>query len=86
MIHGVSVVTPFPVAGSRWQVSLNMSEDAKLFVGSLSWNTTDETLSQAFQAFGDVAEARASTPSARTRPRLCPAVPHARVHGLLEDA
>ena len=30
----------------------------KLFVGSLSWDTTDESLRQAFEAFGTVREAR----------------------------
>ena len=36
------------------------SEDmgSKLFVGGLSWNTTDETLRVAFEAFGGVREAR----------------------------
>ncbi len=29
----------------------------KLFVGSLSWNTTNEGLRQAFEAFGEVEEA-----------------------------
>ncbi|TFK64520.1 hypothetical protein BDN72DRAFT_846506 [Pluteus cervinus] len=28
----------------------------KLFVGNLSWNTTDETLLEAFSAFGDVVD------------------------------
>jgi len=30
----------------------------KLFVGSLSWDTTDQSLMQAFEAFGEVREAR----------------------------
>jgi cold-inducible RNA-binding protein len=30
----------------------------KLFVGGLSWNTTDAGLRQAFQQFGDIAEAK----------------------------
>ncbi|HMV65523.1 MAG TPA: RNA-binding protein, partial [Myxococcota bacterium] len=30
----------------------------KLFVGGLSWNTTDEGLREAFERFGDVSEAR----------------------------
>jgi RNA recognition motif-containing protein len=30
----------------------------KLFVGGLSWDTTDESLRQAFQRFGDIAEAK----------------------------
>jgi cold-inducible RNA-binding protein len=30
----------------------------KLFVGSLSWGTTDETLRRAFSAFGEVTEAK----------------------------
>ena len=33
----------------------------KLFVGSLSWNTTDDGLYQAFSAFGDVTEAKVIT-------------------------
>ena len=33
----------------------------KLFVGSLSWNTTDEGLLQAFEAFGEVTEAKVIT-------------------------
>lgn len=34
-------------------------EGGKLFVGSLSWGTTDESLQNAFSGFGDVVEARA---------------------------
>ncbi|KAH6951789.1 RNP-1 like RNA-binding protein [Fusarium tricinctum] len=30
----------------------------KLFIGGLSWNTTDESLQQGFAAFGEVTEAR----------------------------
>ena len=30
----------------------------KLFCGGLSWNTTDDTLRQAFEPFGDVHEAK----------------------------
>jgi cold-inducible RNA-binding protein len=33
----------------------------KLFVGSLSWNTTDESLREAFARFGNVAEAKVIT-------------------------
>jgi RNA recognition motif-containing protein len=33
----------------------------KLFVGSLSWNTTSEELQNAFQACGDVVEAKVVT-------------------------
>jgi len=33
----------------------------KLFVGSLSWNTTDEGLLQAFEQFGEVTEAKVIT-------------------------
>ena len=33
----------------------------KLFVGGLSWNTTDNGLLQAFQQFGDVTEAKVIT-------------------------
>jgi RNA recognition motif-containing protein len=34
-------------------------DSAKLFIGSLSWDTTDQSLQSAFQSFGDVVEARA---------------------------
>jgi hypothetical protein len=33
----------------------------KLFVGGLSWGTTDQSLRQAFEAFGEVTEARVIT-------------------------
>jgi RNA recognition motif-containing protein len=33
----------------------------KLFVGSLSWNTTDEGLHEAFAPFGEIAEAKVIT-------------------------
>ena len=33
----------------------------KLFVGSLSWNTTDEGLMNAFSAFGEISEAKVIT-------------------------
>eukprot|EP00002_Diphylleia_rotans_P007451 TRINITY_DN169_c0_g1_i6.p1 TRINITY_DN169_c0_g1~~TRINITY_DN169_c0_g1_i6.p1 ORF type:complete len:159 (-),score=20.27 TRINITY_DN169_c0_g1_i6:967-1443(-) len=33
----------------------------KLFVGGLSWNTTDDSLREAFARFGDVTEARVVT-------------------------
>ena len=33
----------------------------KLFVGGLSWNTTDDALRQAFERFGEVAEAKVIT-------------------------
>jgi cold-inducible RNA-binding protein len=33
----------------------------KLFVGGLSWNTTDETLRAAFEPFGTVTEAKVIT-------------------------
>jgi RNA recognition motif-containing protein len=33
----------------------------KLFVGGLSWNTTDETLHAAFARFGEVTEAKVIT-------------------------
>ena len=33
----------------------------KLFVGGLSWGTTDETLRRAFEAFGEVEDARVIT-------------------------
>lgn len=43
---------------------------AKVFVGALSWDTTDGALKDAFQRFGDVVEARVrarslTIPSAR---------------------
>jgi len=33
----------------------------KLFVGSLSWDTTDESLMKAFSAFGEISEAKVIT-------------------------
>lgn len=33
----------------------------KLFVGSLSWDTTDQTLGDAFKRFGEVVEAKVIT-------------------------
>lgn len=33
----------------------------KLFVGGLSWNTTNSELQQAFEAYGAVAEAKVVT-------------------------
>lgn len=36
-------------------------EDAKLFVGNLSWNTTDSTLGAAFEHYGTVIDARVIT-------------------------
>lgn len=33
----------------------------KLFVGGISWNTTNDTLRQAFEAFGQVTEAKVVT-------------------------
>ena len=33
----------------------------KLFVGGLSWNTTDDTLRQAFERFGEISDARVIT-------------------------
>lgn len=33
----------------------------RLFVGGLSWNTTDEGLREAFEEFGDVADAKVIT-------------------------
>jgi len=33
----------------------------KLFVGGLSWNTTDDGLRQAFERFGQIAEAKVIT-------------------------
>ena len=33
----------------------------KLFVGGLSWNTSDEALRDAFSAFGTVSEAKVSS-------------------------
>ena len=34
---------------------------SKLFVGGLSWNTTDDSLRQAFTRFGEITEARVIT-------------------------
>ncbi|MCK4594421.1 RNA-binding protein [bacterium] len=33
----------------------------KLFVGSLSWDTTDQTLREAFERFGEIVEAKVIT-------------------------
>ncbi len=33
----------------------------KLFVGSLSWDTTDQTLKEAFERFGEIVEAKVIT-------------------------
>jgi RNA recognition motif-containing protein len=41
----------------------------KLFVGGLSWSTTDETLGAAFGAFGEVIEARVVTERGTGRSR-----------------
>jgi RNA recognition motif-containing protein len=38
-----------------------VSEMKKLFVGSLSWNTSDQELENAFSAFGEVTEAKVIT-------------------------
>jgi cold-inducible RNA-binding protein len=45
-------VIPFP----DWQRESNMSK--KLFVGSLSWDTDDQGLRAAFEAFGPVEDAK----------------------------
>jgi RNA recognition motif-containing protein len=39
----------------------------KLFVGSLSWNTTDDSLNQAFSQFGTVVSAKFIRDSATNR-------------------
>jgi RNA recognition motif-containing protein len=41
----------------------------KLFIGGLSWSTTDETLGAAFGAFGEVIEARVVTERGTGRSR-----------------
>jgi hypothetical protein len=41
------------------RVRENMSK--KLFVGGLSWDTTDSSLNQAFESFGEVTEAKVIT-------------------------
>jgi len=38
-----------------------MTEDTKLFVGNLSWDTTDHSLGDAFSRFGTVVDARVIT-------------------------
>lgn len=35
-----------------------LSEERKLFVGNLSWNTTDESLGEAFSRYGTVVDSR----------------------------
>ena len=41
----------------------------KLFVGGLSWDTTDASLNQAFAAFGDITEAKVITDRETDRSR-----------------
>jgi RNA recognition motif-containing protein len=41
----------------------------KLFVGSLSWNTTDEGLRQAFSRFGEMSEVKVITDRSTGRSR-----------------
>ena len=41
----------------------------KLFVGGLSWDTTDSSLNQAFAAFGDITEAKVITDRETDRSR-----------------
>lgn len=48
---------------SSWHIDVTVKcvcllERMKLFVGSLSWNTTGESLHAAFAAFGEVTEAK----------------------------
>eukprot|EP00275_Glaucocystis_incrassata_P001204 EC122189.1.p2 GENE.EC122189.1~~EC122189.1.p2 ORF type:complete len:140 (+),score=20.77 EC122189.1:113-532(+) len=38
-----------------------MASGCKLFVGGLSWNTTDDSLRNAFEAFGEVTDAKVIT-------------------------
>ena len=35
-----------------------MSEETKLFIGGLSWGTTDDSLKAAFEKFGDIVDAK----------------------------
>ena len=48
-----------PSGGARFGVSFAMSK--KLFVGGLSWGTTDDGLHQAFERFGEIVEAKVIT-------------------------
>lgn len=45
------------IEGQREHSSSAAAIPCRLFVGSLSWDTTEETLTQAFSAFGPVKEA-----------------------------
>lgn len=49
---------PVGLSGYESRVEWNMK---KLFVGSLAWGTTDESLREAFEAFGAVADAKVIT-------------------------
>lgn len=46
---------------ARQDAGQSQPEDAKLFVGNLSWGTTDSSLGAAFQSFGTVIDARVIT-------------------------
>jgi RNA recognition motif-containing protein len=40
------------------RLAMKKEEMKKLFVGGLSWNTTDQGLTEAFEQFGEVTEAK----------------------------
>ena len=61
---------PWPFrSGSPRQRRKKRSMSRKLFVGGLSWNTTDEGLREAFEKFGSVVEAKVVTDRETGRPR-----------------
>jgi RNA recognition motif. (a.k.a. RRM, RBD, or RNP domain) len=45
------------------------SQDGKLFVGGISWETTNETLSQYFSRFGQVSDAHVAQDRQTQKPR-----------------
>lgn len=47
------------ISGARFGVFFAMGK--KLFVGGLSWGTTDDGLHQAFERFGEIVEAKVIT-------------------------
>ncbi|KAM7260118.1 hypothetical protein ACFE04_015859 [Oxalis oulophora] len=55
----LKVNTPSPMASML--NSFRCMSGSKLFVGGLSWNTTDESLRQSFSEFGDVEDVRVIT-------------------------
>ena len=55
--------------GEVYGTSLNMSNISKLFVGNLSFNTTENDLQDAFAAHGVVVEANVVNDRATGRPR-----------------